>query len=175
MDPLNLSTKLNTLDGIYLDYKLNFLDHIKLVEIKVARSVGILYKLKYFLPKDALMQLYPSLVHLYFIYMCFLCGLMHSQLISKLDRLQNKAIRIVTGNDWNETAAPLYQVLKILSLPSLFWFATAKFAYFYNRLRIPLQFDNYFTLSNRIHSRTTRFLSNNQSIISLFKSQRSIK
>ena len=28
--------------GIYLDYKLNFLDHIEMVEIKVARSVGIL-------------------------------------------------------------------------------------------------------------------------------------
>ena len=100
---------------------------------------------------------------------------MHSQLISKLDRLQNKAIRIVTGNNWNETAASLYQVLKIFSLPSLFWFATAKFGYFCNRLCLPLQFDNYFTLSNCVHSRTTKFSSNNQSIIPLFKSQRSIK
>ena len=27
---------------IYLDYKLNFLDHMKMFQIKVARSVGIL-------------------------------------------------------------------------------------------------------------------------------------
>ena len=27
--------------GIYLDYKLNFLDHIKMVEVKAARLVGI--------------------------------------------------------------------------------------------------------------------------------------
>ena len=46
----------------------SFLGHIKMVEIKVARSVGILYKLKHLLPKDVLMQLYPSLVHSYFIY-----------------------------------------------------------------------------------------------------------
>ena len=37
--------------GMYLDYKLNFLDHIKVVETKVARSVTTLYKLKYVLPK----------------------------------------------------------------------------------------------------------------------------
>ena len=30
--------------GIYLEYKLNFLDHIKIVETKVARSIGILYR-----------------------------------------------------------------------------------------------------------------------------------
>ena len=54
--------------GIYLDYKLNFLDHIKMVKIKVARSVGILRKLKYVLPKDSLIQLYHSLVHSYFVY-----------------------------------------------------------------------------------------------------------
>ena len=27
--------------GIYLDYELNFLDHIKIIKTKVARSIGI--------------------------------------------------------------------------------------------------------------------------------------
>ena len=158
--------------GIYLDYKLNFFDHIKMVEIKVARSVGILNKLKYVLPKDALQQLYHSLVHSHFIYGISVWGNTFPTYISKLHRLQNKAIRIVTGNNWNENAAPLYKVLKILPLPLLFQFSTAKFAYFHNRLRLPPQFDNYFTLSKCAHSRTTRFSSNNQLIIPLLKSQR---
>ena len=146
--------------GIYLDYTLNFLDRIKMVEIKVARSVGILFKLKYVLTKDALMQLYHSLVHIYFIYGHTLCSNTFSACISKLHRLQNKAIRIVTGNNWNENTAPLHQVFKILPLPLLLQFSTAKFVYFHSRLHIPLQFDNYFTLSNRVHTCTTRFSSN---------------
>ena len=39
-----------------------------MVEIKVARSVGVLYKLKYALTKGALMQLYHSAVYSYFIF-----------------------------------------------------------------------------------------------------------
>ena len=92
--------------------------------------------------------------------------------ISKLHRLQNKAIKIVTGNNWNENAAPLYQVLKILPLPLLFQFSTAKFVYFHSRLHLSLQFDNYLTLSKRVLSLTTRLSPNNQLIIPLFKSHR---
>ena len=158
--------------GIYLDYKLNFLDHIKIVETKVARSIGILYKLKYVLPKDALLQLYHSLVHLYFTYGHTVWGNTFPTYISKLHRLQNKVIRIVCGSSWNETATPLYKALKILPMLLLLHFLTAKFVYSHNRLRLPLQFDDYFSLIKRVHSRNTRFSSNNQLIIPLFTTQR---
>ena len=121
-------------------------------------------KLKYVLPKDALMQLYHSLVHSYFIYELTVWGSTKTfpTYISKLYRLQNKATRIISGNNWNENAASFHQVSKILPLPLLFQFLTAEFVYFHNRLHLPLQFDNYFTLSKRVRSRTSRFSSNNQ-------------
>ena len=101
-----------------------------------------------------------------------MCGNTFPTYISTLHRLQNKAIRIVGESSWNETAAPLYKALKILPLPLLLPFSTAKFAYIRNRLRLPLQFDNYFTLTKRVHSRNTRISLNNQLIIPLFKTQR---
>ena len=70
--------------------------------------------------------------------------------------------RIVTGNNWNENAAPLDQVLKILPLPLLFQFSAAKFVNFHSRFHLPLQFGNYFTLSKRVRSLSTRFSSSNQ-------------
>ena len=85
------------------------MDHIKVVETKVAHSIGILYKLKYVLLKDALLQLYHSLVHSYFIYGLTVWGNTFQTYISKLHRLQNKAIGIVSGCSWNETATPLYK------------------------------------------------------------------
>jgi len=46
--------------GVTLDEKLNFMSHIKTLEPKIARSVGILSKLKYYLPESALLKLYYS-------------------------------------------------------------------------------------------------------------------
>ena len=48
--------------GITLDNKLNFRDHIKLIEVKIARSVGILNKLKHYLNKPSLKKLYLFLI-----------------------------------------------------------------------------------------------------------------
>ena len=134
----------------------------------MARSIRILYKLKYVLPKDALLQLYHSLVHSCFIYGLTVWGSTFPTYISKLHRLQNKAIRIVSGSTWNETATPLNKDFKILPLPLSLQFSTAKFVYNHNRLHLPLQFDNYFTLTKRVHSRNTRFSSNNQLNYSIF-------
>ena len=49
--------------GILLDAKLTFSDHVQVLENKVSRSVGILSKLKYFLPQDAVLKLYYALIH----------------------------------------------------------------------------------------------------------------
>ena len=49
--------------GVLLDIKLTFSDHIKVFQNKVAISVEILGKLKYFLPQDALFKLYYALIH----------------------------------------------------------------------------------------------------------------
>ena len=80
---------------IYLDHKLNFLDHVKMVDTKGEHSVRILYKRKKLYQK---LQLCHSLVHSYFIYGLTVLGNRSPAYISKLHRLQNKAFRIVAGS-----------------------------------------------------------------------------
>ena len=48
---------------VFIDDKLNFQERIKHLEKKVSRSVGILSKLKNYLPKHALFKLYYMIVH----------------------------------------------------------------------------------------------------------------
>ena len=55
--------------GIYIDEQLNFKCHIECIKQKISRAVGILDKLKSFLPKPALLKLYYALVHFH-----LLCG-----------------------------------------------------------------------------------------------------
>ena len=49
--------------GVIIDNKLEFQEHIKLLESKVARSIGVLSKVKHTLPKTTLLHLYYILVH----------------------------------------------------------------------------------------------------------------
>ena len=54
--------------GVIIDDKLKFLENVKLIETKVARSVSILGKLNYYLPQKALLTLYYSFIQPYFLY-----------------------------------------------------------------------------------------------------------
>ena len=54
--------------GLHLDEKLHFVNHITEMSMKVAKLIGILYKLNRFLPETILKQLYTSLIHPYSAY-----------------------------------------------------------------------------------------------------------
>ena len=54
--------------GIHLEKKLNFVNHITEMSMKVAKSIGLLYKLYHFFPETILKMLYNSLIHPYLSY-----------------------------------------------------------------------------------------------------------
>ena len=53
--------------GINIDPHLNFFIHIKSIEHKIFCSIGIMYKLKSFLPESALLKIYYAKIHTYFL------------------------------------------------------------------------------------------------------------
>ena len=164
--------------GITLDNRLNFHEYIKITETKVARSVGILSKPKYYLPESAMLQLYYSLAHSQLIYRVAVWGNTFPSYLAKLTRLQNKAFRLVTSRDWNASAAPLYQNLNILLLSKLNKFEIAKFIFNYSSKCFPTTFDQYCILAKTSHSQSTRYSTLDHLRIPLYKTnrlQRSIK
>ena len=54
--------------GVSIDENLSWKDHIKYIENKVAKSIGLLYRAKLFLDKNSLLTLYYSYIHTYFNY-----------------------------------------------------------------------------------------------------------
>ena len=50
--------------GIHLDEKLNLVNHITKMPMKVSKSDGLLYKLNRFLPDTILKTLYTSLIYI---------------------------------------------------------------------------------------------------------------
>ena len=63
--PITLTNHVKYL-GVFIESKLNFHFYLNVVVNKLFRSVGILYKLKHVLPKNALLKLYYSLIHPHF-------------------------------------------------------------------------------------------------------------
>ena len=70
--------------GVKIDNKLSFYEHIKLLESKVSRSVGILTKSKSFIPPTNITTIYYSLVHSHLTYGITILGLTQTTYLQKL-------------------------------------------------------------------------------------------
>ena len=158
---------------VFIGNKLNFQEHIKHLEKKVSRSVGILSKLKNYLPTHALFKLYHTLVHSHLLYGLVVWGNTYPTYLSKLITLQNKALRIVTKSGWYQNVLPLYQKFNLLNLQNLHKFETAKFIHNQINQRLSANFNNYyFTLAKFSHNRQTRTTASLNLIIPLYKTKR---
>ena len=81
--------------GIILDNQLLFKQHIKMLEFKLSRYEGIIFKLKSFLPKYILSKIYYAFIHLYLDYGQIIWGATPAFNLSKLCRIQNKTLRVI--------------------------------------------------------------------------------
>ena len=112
--------------GILIDDQLSFKSHFNFLEKTLSRSVGIMAKLSFHLPPNALLTLYRSLVHVYLIYALPVWTTTFPTYSIKLKRLQNKAIRIITNTSPKDRIFPHYCRLQILKLDDLYKFEGAK-------------------------------------------------
>ena len=76
--------------GVFIDSHLNLNSHVKSVENKVAKSVGILSKWQRLLPSTALLKLYYALIHPSLWYGLFIWASTHKSYLSEIQTLQNK-------------------------------------------------------------------------------------
>ena len=148
--------------GLLIDHKLNFQKHIALLEKKVSRAVGIISKVKYFLPQVVLRQLYFALIHSQLIYGLIIWGSTYPSYLRKLAALQNRAILLVGGGNRYQRVTPFFVLLDELKLVDLFRLEAAKFMYKFIHNKLPSSFSNYFVKTLNISSRITRTSSNSR-------------
>ena len=54
--------------GVYIDQHLTWRSHVNFIAPMISKSVGLLYKAKYYLPSKSLLTLYYALVYQYLTY-----------------------------------------------------------------------------------------------------------
>ena len=138
--------------GVLIDCKLSFKQHITAVSKKIARTIGLMYKLRHFVTQDILIMLYYSLIYPFLIYATPIWGNTNITLINMIYVLQKKFVRIITFNRTVYTydgppihSIPLFKELKILTIFDLFKVEIIKFVYDSINNNNPNQFNDYFT------------------------------
>ena len=115
--------------GLQVDDQLKWSTHLSSTIKKVSRGIGMLKYSKRYLPKESLIMLHRSLVGPYFRYCCPVWGFCGASALDKLQKLQNRAARIVTNSPYDASALPLIGSLGWLTFRRLIDFETSKMVY----------------------------------------------
>ena len=89
--------------GLVIDEFLTWDKHIEYIIKKIRQNLGMMKKIKGSVPKDSLVTLYKTLVEPYLRYGNIIWGQCGNTLTEKVQRLQNKAARIISGTSFEET------------------------------------------------------------------------
>ena len=111
--------------GVLLDDKLKFDAHLTFLESKLSRSVGIISRLSQYLPTKTLLTLHYSLVHTHLLYALPSWASTYDTYLIKIQRLQNKAIRILTKCRVSDRITSRFHDLRILKVNDMFKYEMA--------------------------------------------------
>ena len=142
--------------GVYVDCCLTWRPHIQYIQGKIARSLGILSKARKFFNGDTLLTLYYSFLHPYLSYCIEIWGNTFTTYLDPLKKLQNRAVRMITGIARRKSVSSYYKELKILPLNKLYMYIIQLFMYKWQHVKLPTMFDSFFKKNYEISRRDTR-------------------
>ena len=105
-----------------IDENLTWSNHIDFKSKKISSGIGAIKRIKHFVPPATLHRVYEGLIQAHFDYCSIIwdnCGI---TLANKLQRLQNRAARVLTFSNYDADANQLFKILnwKISRISLLF-------------------------------------------------------
>ena len=146
--------------GVMVDENLTWKDHIKTIENKIAKSLGLLYKSQHLIDKISLKSIYFSYIHSYINYANIAWASTHRTKLRKLHNQQKHAVRIVENEKRETPSKPLFKNLNVLNIYQLNIHQTLCFMHKTTMSKTtPLVFHNMFVKPK--HKYPTQFRQNN--------------
>ena len=105
--------------GVILDNGLRFDLHIRSISDKISKNIGVLYKIRNFVPTSILINLYYSLIYPYLTYCNIVWGGTCNNHLNKLVLLQKRAIRVISNSGYLDHTAPIFKKLNLLKLDDI--------------------------------------------------------
>ena len=138
--------------GVTIDEHINWNMHMQKISNKISKSLGIMCRLKRYLPLNVLRILYNSLILPHLQYSILAWGTKSNRVF----KLQKRAVRIISCSKYNAHTDPLIKNLHLLKIKDIFKIKALKFYYKYNKNDLPVYFKTFFTKNCEIHSHDTR-------------------
>ena len=111
--------------GIVLDEFLSWQPHVKMISTKISRTLGVIKRVRHFLPFKGLKCLYNALIVPHLNYGLKLWGTN----LKAISLLQKKAIRVITSSKFFAHTTPLFKKYKILKLEDIYKLQCLKLHY----------------------------------------------
>ena len=129
----------------------------------MSRCIGIMCKLRQFVNRKMLKNIYYSLLYPHLVYAVQVWGSACATEINKILVLQNRALRIITYNDKLplvpgplHPSTPLFYKMLILKIYDVFKLHLAQFIFNCIHLNTPSIFHTWFKLNYTVHNYNTR-------------------
>ena len=142
--------------GLLIDENLSWKPHIDFICNKVSKIVGLLAKLRHFIPLHTLKTLYRSLIQPYIVYGLSAWGQACKTHLNKILVLQKRALRIIHFIDSRESAIPLFYKTNFLPINFLYLQCISNLMYDVVNQNAPSNICKLFYSISSIHSYNTR-------------------
>ena len=138
--------------GVTINQCLSWKPHTNILAAKIGKNVGILTRLKQFVPVKILKMLYVSLILSRLNYGILAWGFDLGRLVV----LQKKAIRAISKAKYNAHTEPLFKLHNLLKLEDIFTLRCLKFYYNLKNKMLPSYFYEMLPTAGEIHGIQTR-------------------
>jgi len=133
--------------GISIDESLTWKRHVANINSKISRALFKINQLKFSLPRDSLRTLYFSLLHPHLTFGILAWGNAKSTVLSKTERIQKRAMRMIYNKRTNSHTDPLFKVASILKLSDIYQLEVLLFMHDYLNNKLPISFNGMFPLN----------------------------
>jgi hypothetical protein len=143
--------------GITINEHLNWKSHIDNISNKISRNIGIVNKLKHFLPLNTKILIYNSLIASHINYALLAWGFACDRIV----KLQKKAVRVISVSKYNAHTDPIFKRLKLLKVTDILKLQELKFFYKFKKGQLPHYLQNLpIKYNSETHQHYTRIQDN---------------
>jgi len=140
--------------GLQIDETLMWKDQIQCINKCVRRKIGLLFKLRYYVPRYILMLLYKFFIQSHILYGIEVWGSSYKTHLNCIYLAQKMAMRAITFSPLRTSSRPLFTSLGILDVYNLHKLAVSTFVYDLHKGHLPHSLTQYYELMN--HNYRTR-------------------
>ena len=138
--------------GVKIQSDLKWKSHTDMIAGKIGKNVGMLHKLKHYLPKKIMLMLYNSLIQSYLNGGILLWGFDPG----RLSVLQRKAIRAISFAKYNSHTTNSFRKLNLLKIEDIFNVRSLKFYHKLVNSKLPTYFLENFSVAHDGHQPRTQ-------------------